>query len=267
MPVDKKEYMKEYRRKNAIKIRHQRRQRTLSMSEEDRLKKSISDRKYYEKHKTKILEQQKIYYENNKERIKEKTRAWYKNLPIEQKERYQKLNTAWNKEHKEYHREYYLENKDKWHYTGEKKKKKLEDHREWIKKNKDHVTAYNKKVLPKKAEWQRKKGIKDPHYRLDRAVSAAMRKALDNPKNRHWEYFVGYTISDLIKHLENLFEDGMSWENYGQWHIDHIIPKSWFNYKSRYDEEFCKAWDLENLQPMWAHENMSKNNRFAGRVS
>lgn len=57
----------------------------------------------------------------------------------------------------------------------------------------------------------------------------------------------------------------MSWENYGEWHIDHIIPDSWFNYSSTEDDEFKKSWSLDNLQPMWGKENQSKGNKYAGK--
>jgi len=76
---------------------------------------------------------------------------------------------------------------------------------------------------------------------------------------------LGYSPDDLINHLENQFQDGMSWDNYGLygWHIDHIKPDSWFNYKSTEDKEFKKSWALSNLQPLWAKDNLSKNNRYS----
>lgn len=79
-----------------------------------------------------------------------------------------------------------------------------------------------------------------------------------------------YTIEDLMNHLENQFQDGMSWDNYGvgedKWEIDHMTPDSWFNYESTDDEDFQKSWALENLQPMWCFDNRSKNNRFASNM-
>ena len=56
----------------------------------------------------------------------------------------------------------------------------------------------------------------------------------------------------------------MSWDNAGEWHIDHIIPDSWFNYKSIEDQQFKDCWALNNLQPMWKLENISKGNRYSG---
>ena len=54
----------------------------------------------------------------------------------------------------------------------------------------------------------------------------------------------------------------MSWDNYGEWHLDHIKPKSLFNIKEFGDEEFIGCWSMENLQPLWARENMSKGDKY-----
>jgi hypothetical protein len=72
-----------------------------------------------------------------------------------------------------------------------------------------------------------------------------------------------------VSHLEAQFVDGMTWENHGVsgWHIDHIIPKSWFSYTAPTDKEFVECWSMRNLQPMWASDNLSKGNRFAGRAA
>lgn len=75
---------------------------------------------------------------------------------------------------------------------------------------------------------------------------------------RKWRDLVGYTAEELIAHLEGLFKDGMSWDNYGEWHIDHIIPISAFRILSARDEAFRHCWGLKNLQPLWAKENQSK---------
>ena len=67
---------------------------------------------------------------------------------------------------------------------------------------------------------------------------------------------------ELMKHIEGLFDLGMSWENYGKWHIDHIIPIAAFSYTSTHDAEFKKCWSINNLRPLWAKENQSKNSKI-----
>jgi hypothetical protein len=73
---------------------------------------------------------------------------------------------------------------------------------------------------------------------------------------------VDYSPADLVKHLEKLFQPGMTWENHGQWHIDHVIPISVLTDWGIYDQKIINA--LYNLKPKWAEENMSKGNRFIG---
>ena len=48
----------------------------------------------------------------------------------------------------------------------------------------------------------------------------------------------------------------MSWENWGKWHIDHIISVSKFEKDT--DSKIVNA--LSNLQPMWASDNIRKSN-------
>ena len=55
----------------------------------------------------------------------------------------------------------------------------------------------------------------------------------------------------------------MNWDNYGEWHIDHIKPISSFIFESSEDEEFKRCWSLDNLQPMWGIENIKKGNKFS----
>lgn len=101
--------------------------------------------------------------------------------------------------------------------------------------------------------------------RLNHSMSSAVRDSIISGKGgRKWESLVGYTVSDLISHLEKQFLEGMSWDNYGigGWEIDHIIPLSAHNYETPDDIDFKRAWALSNLRPMWAPDNRSKNNKL-----
>jgi len=94
--------------------------------------------------------------------------------------------------------------------------------------------------------------------RMRRSVLHSLRK---NKAGRHWETLVGYTVHDLKRHLESRFKNGMSWENFGKWHIDHIVAQARFNFKKPEDKEFRRCWALSNLQPLWAKDNFSKQDR------
>lgn len=78
-----------------------------------------------------------------------------------------------------------------------------------------------------------------------------------------WQTAVGYTLQNLVEHLEKQFDDKMNWDNYGSyWHIDHIKPKSLFKFTSTNDENFKECWSLKNLRPLEANENRRKSNTY-----
>ena len=66
-----------------------------------------------------------------------------------------------------------------------------------------------------------------------------------------------YTIDEFKKHLEKQFDVGMTWNNYGEWEIDHIKPISLFNLNN--DEELFECCNYNNLQPLWKKENILIN--------
>jgi hypothetical protein len=121
-----------------------------------------------------------------------------------------------------------------------------------------------KEIIKKNRIWQKQKYDTDPMFRLNNCVSSSIRHSLRGKKRRrHWETLVGYTLQELKEHLEQQFQPGMTWKNYGKWHIDHIIPLSWWEFEKPEDREFKQAWALCNLRPLWAAENIQKSNRPA----
>jgi hypothetical protein len=106
----------------------------------------------------------------------------------------------------------------------------------------------------------------DIAFRLNMRFASYLRQCLRRGKNgRHWEIIVGYTLEDLMNHLESQFKDGINWDNFGKWHIDHIIPVSAFHFESYDDPEFKACWALSNLQPLWALDNLKKGNKIITR--
>ena len=61
-----------------------------------------------------------------------------------------------------------------------------------------------------------------------------------------------------MAHLSNMFLDGMSFDNYGEWHIDHIVPLV----TAKTEEEVIKLNHYTNLQPLWAKDNLSKGGKY-----
>ena len=149
-------------------------------------------------------------------------------------------------------------------YRENNKEKIAEYKKEYRLTNKEKIAEYHKEYCQnnkeKMNEHQRNRRKIDPKYKLNTNIRNAIGFSLHGNKNgRHWEDLVGYTLDELKKHLEKQFTDGMNWDNYGFWHLDHRIPLSAFNFTKPKHIGFKIAWALENLQPLWAEENMSKN--------
>ena len=71
---------------------------------------------------------------------------------------------------------------------------------------------------------------------------------------------IGCSRDELCDHLESMFAEGMSWDNMGEWHIDHIKPLSSFDVLDESDR--AKANNFSNLQPLWAIDNLKKYNKM-----
>lgn len=118
-------------------------------------------------------------------------------------------------------------------------------------------------------EWQadrrgvyRVKREKDPIYRLHNdmrsALGAFLRKRHLTKEDKSTLKALGYTKSQLVRHIERQFLSEMGWHNRNLWHIDHITPLTAFKCQSIDDPEFKAAWALSNLRPVWAKENLQK---------
>ena len=145
--------------------------------------------------------------------------------------------------------------------------------KQYIKNNKEHLNKINQ---------IRKKNRRkiDAFYRLKLSVSGSVYLALKkqhSSKNKISCFkYLPYTISQLKQHLENKFEDWMSWDNWGvynaklwddndkstwTWQIDHIIPQSKLPYVLMTESNFIKCWSLNNLRPYSAKQNIIEKDR------
>ena len=99
-----------------------------------------------------------------------------------------------------------------------------------------------------------------PEQRIKNSMRSRIRKIWkkqlgDISAIRH----LGCTYQEFLEHISNLFEPSMSLDNYGEWHIDHKTPLSWFDLNN--PEEVKKACHYTNLQPKWARDNLIKGNK------
>ena len=146
-------------------------------------------------------------------------------------------------------------------YYARNKESMNAKNKQWLKDNVEKRRSYRRAYLKQYREHKRNT---DPCFVLNERMGGAMRKVLGGKKNSSWIKYVDWTVEELKEHLESNFLEGMSWANSGEWHIDHIIPKSWFKFKDEKDPEFRKCWSLNNLQPLWAKDNCKKGNRSSG---
>jgi hypothetical protein len=160
---------------------------------------------------------------------------------------------------------YYVKNKE---FISEYKKEYYQNNKETYKK----YYQDNRDSIQKSANKQRKERMKsDLSFRLRTYVSRDVRVALKGLKNSSTWKNLSYSPQDLKNHLENQFEPWMTWENYGlydaktwkdddqstwTWQLDHIIPHSTFDYTSMEDQAFKDCWDLSNLRPLSAKQNI-----------
>ena len=150
------------------------------------------------------------------------------------------------------------------------REKRLADHKIYYQKNKDKIKinakAYAKTPAGKIAgKRSRIKTRSTPHGHLRHAISNGVRTKLLNHNGKKYrasiDKILPFKIPELIARLESMFKPGMTWDNYGKWHVDHIIADSSFNYTTINCPSFKQAWALTNLQPLWANENCSKGNK------
>ena len=102
----------------------------------------------------------------------------------------------------------------------------------------------------------------DPSYRMANNVRNAVWRSVNGAKKSKTFDVLGYTVEQLMRRLESTFTDGMTWSNYGEWHIDHIRPLVSFDIQREGDAEFRRCWSLNNLQALWGPDNSRKGGRY-----
>ena len=149
-----------------------------------------------------------------------------------------------NKERYELNKESLREKRKKYYY--ENRFKELENKRLWDYNNRHKINTYRKKRY-----------VSDFEYKLLVRLRSRILKVLKNNKKQDKTIgLLGCTIKKAKEHIESKFVEGMSWDNHGEWHIDHIKPCSSFDLSTYEGQKMC--FHYTNLQPLWAKDNMSK---------
>jgi hypothetical protein len=101
----------------------------------------------------------------------------------------------------------------------------------------------------------------DASFHIMQCLRKRVYQAVKNKYGKNTIELTGCSKDDLIKHLESQFTEGMTFENYGKWHIDHIRPCTSFNLNDPEQQKKCFHWT--NLQPLWAADNIRKSNKYS----
>jgi hypothetical protein len=168
--------------------------------------------------------------------------------------------------------------KNKFYYTlryKENKLKILNHNKLWNKNNKESTIAHKKKFNKNHPEYYKEYRTKNKNKLNEKLRTRAKQRRKCDPifkiktnyRNRLYDYYKGTNRSKKSKeiiglewhefksYIESKFEKNMSWENYGEWHIDHIIPLS----SARSELELEKLFHYTNCQPLWASDNLRKS--------
>jgi hypothetical protein len=181
------------------------------------------------------------YRKNNPEKIQKNLNRWHE------------LNPDYKDN---YNRKYYSENADlckarskSWIINNPINRK--QNNKNWDKRNPN----YHK-------DYQKIRKQNDVSFKLSVTLRDRINKGLkNNIKSGHSLQLLGISINNYKHYLELQFNDNMSWENYGKvWHIDHIIPITFFNLLDTTEQFQC--FNYQNTRPMLATTNIQKSNKI-----
>lgn len=136
------------------------------------------------------------------------------------------------------------------------------EHETEIKENRN-TEEYRKQMRSYQNGWAKRKYHEDINYRLKKRLRHALWRALTGlRKGKHIIDLLGCSIDEFKRHLEEQFQEGMNWGNYGRsgWEIDHILPIASFDLTD--SEQIAQCFHYSNMQPLWGPENWAKSNKM-----
>jgi len=142
----------------------------------------------------------------------------------------------------------------------------------WREANKEYFRTYRKEWYEKNqqkwTEYVRIKRATDDQFRLKINLRTRVWHALNGSSKSKATFELLDCTSDQLKaHLESLFKEGMSWNNYGKngWEVDHIRPCASFDLTDLEQQKQC--FHYSNLQPLWRKENRAKSDKLCNNTS
>jgi hypothetical protein len=136
--------------------------------------------------------------------------------------------------------------------ASDPKAKKLKS--EYRKKTRNHIREYKK-------NWEQQRAKTHPEFRIKLSLRNRIYCTVKHGcKSDRTMNLLGCSIEYFIAYLQSKFEDGMTLENYGEWHIDHIRPCSSFDLTCHIQQKQC--FHYTNLQPLWQKDNLIKSDKY-----
>jgi hypothetical protein len=134
---------------------------------------------------------------------------------------------------------------------------------EYNKKKRESYQVRKNKINETRRKNLQRRRDEEPRYRVMMALHVRLYDAVKHQrgvKSAKTLELLSCTVDQLQTFLEAEFTDGMTWENYGEWHIDHIRPCASFNLEDPEEQKKCFHWT--NLQPLWARDNIMKGDKW-----
>lgn len=145
--------------------------------------------------------------------------------------------------------------------TERELKNRLENVEEWRENHRKNQAAWRsqnkEKAAASKKKWKKSRRARDPIFRLQESLRARIRLVLAGKcKSKSSFQLLGCDLETYKSYLENQFTEGMSWDNYGEWEIDHIEPCCSFDLTLPENQLIC--FNYKNTKPLWRAENLAK---------
>jgi hypothetical protein len=218
--------------------RHNARSRVWKKANPEKVR--ASSKRYREANREKVNAWHRLYLEKNREKINARRRIWHKANPEKVK--------AYKKATYEKHGEAYRAYGREYHKTNRERLRIYEN---------QYRAANLEKVRLEERTAQKNRKANDIQFKLSAVLRTRLAVAVrQNRKVGSAISDLGCSIFELKIYLEKQFKDGMTWDNYGLWHIDHRKPLAKFDLTNR--QQLLEAVHYTNLQPLWAYDNQHK---------
>lgn len=217
----------------------------------------------YLRNRDKNLAKMKKYREENPEKVAATKRRCYEAKKGEYQEKSRKRYLDNKDELLKYSAEYRAKNKEKIRAKDSAYKKANREllnkkQAEYQKREAERINKYSR-------EYVRNRRKTDKLYALQTNMRGRFKFELAKRGESKWlkvNDYLGCSWVELREYLQSNFTDGMSWDNYGEWHVDHIIPLAIAGNK----EQLIELCHYTNLRPLWAFDNISKGAKLPNDI-